>query len=79
MAGKPVVFGPHMENFAPLAKGLLLEKGAIQVGDVDSFERAVTQLLQDNAARECLVRNARQVLSKHEGATARTAALVHEL
>jgi 3-deoxy-D-manno-octulosonic-acid transferase len=79
LAGKPVVFGPHMENFAPLAKGLLLKKGAIQVGDIDSFERAVAELLRDNAARERLVQNAREVLSKHEGATARTAALVHEL
>jgi 3-deoxy-D-manno-octulosonic-acid transferase len=79
LAGKPVVFGPHMENFAPLAKGLLLEKGAIQVGDIDSFERAIAELLRDNAARERLVQNAREVLSKHEGATARTAALVHEL
>jgi 3-deoxy-D-manno-octulosonic-acid transferase len=79
LAGKPVVFGPHMENFAPLAKGLLLKKGAIQVGDIDSFERAIAELLRDNAARERLVQNAREVLSKHEGATARTAALVHEL
>ena len=31
IAGKPVVFGPHMENFATLAKALVLKKGAIQV------------------------------------------------
>jgi 3-deoxy-D-manno-octulosonic-acid transferase len=79
LAGKPVVFGPHMENFAPLAKGLLSKKGAIQVGDIDSLERAVAGLLQDNAARQRLVQNAREVLDKHEGATARSAALVHEL
>src|SRR5947208_1073730 len=35
MAGKPVVFGPHMENFATLAKALVLKKGAIQVRDAD--------------------------------------------
>jgi 3-deoxy-D-manno-octulosonic-acid transferase len=79
LAGKPVVFGPHMENFAPIAKGLLLKRGAIQVGDIDSFERTIAELLQDSAARECLVQNAREVLSKHEGATARTAAVVYEL
>jgi 3-deoxy-D-manno-octulosonic-acid transferase len=31
LAGKPVVFGPHMENFAALAKSLVEQNGAIQV------------------------------------------------
>src|SRR5581483_11002364 len=41
MAGKPVVFGPHMENFATLAKALVSQKGAIQVQDIDSLERTI--------------------------------------
>jgi len=79
MAGKPVVFGPHMENFATLAKALVLKKGAIQVGDVDSLERTISELLRDSEARKRLVQNAHDVLSKHHGATARAAALIHEL
>ena len=79
LAGKPVVFGPHMENFATLAKTLVSNAGAIQVGDADSLERAIANLLRDSEARQHLVHNAHTALSEHEGATARTAALVHKL
>ena len=79
LAGKPVVFGPHMENFATLAEALVSEKGAIQVRDSDSLERAIVELLLDSEVRQRLVRNAHEVLATHQGATARAAALVHDL
>jgi 3-deoxy-D-manno-octulosonic-acid transferase len=79
MVGKPVVFGPYMENFATLAKGLVSRKGAIQVHDIDSLERTIAWLLRDSEARQRLVQRAREVLSEHQGATARAAALIHEL
>jgi 3-deoxy-D-manno-octulosonic-acid transferase len=79
MAGKPVVFGPHMENFATLAKTLVSQKGAIQVRDADSLELTIAELLRDSEARQRLVQRAREVLSSHQGATARAAALIHEL
>jgi 3-deoxy-D-manno-octulosonic-acid transferase len=79
LAGKPVLFGPHMENFATLAKVLVSQQGAIQVRDADSLERAIVELLRDTEARQRLVQNAREVLSAHQGATARAASLVHEL
>jgi len=79
IAGKPVVFGPHMENFATLAKALVLKKGAIQVPDMDSLELTIAELLHDREACQRLVQRAREVLSEHQGATARTAALIHDL
>jgi 3-deoxy-D-manno-octulosonic-acid transferase len=79
MVGKPVVFGPHMENFATLAKALVSKKGAIEVHDIDSLERTIAWLLRDSEARQRLVQSAREVLSMHQGATARAAALIHEL
>ena len=77
-AGKPVVFGPHMENFASLAKRLVSSNGAIQVADIDSLGRAVAELLGDEDARKHLVQNAGAALIEHQGATARAATLVHE-
>jgi 3-deoxy-D-manno-octulosonic-acid transferase len=77
-AGKPVVFGPHMENFAMLAKRLVSNNGAIQVADSESLEGAVAELLRDGDARKGLVRNARAALNEHQGATARAAGLVRE-
>ena len=79
LAGKPVVFGPHMENFATLAKTLVLSNAAIQVNDAESLERTVGELLRDSEARQRLVKNARAALGEHEGATTRAATLIHEL
>jgi 3-deoxy-D-manno-octulosonic-acid transferase len=79
LAGKPVIFGPHMENFATLAKTLVSKNGAIQVSDIDSLERAVDNLLRDSETRKRLVQSAREVLNQHHGATARAAALIADL
>ena len=79
LAGKPVVFGPHMENFATLAKTLVSKNAAMQVNDTDSLERAVGELLRDSESRQLLVKNAHAALNEHKGGTARTAKLVHEL
>ena len=79
LAGKPVIFGPHMENFATLAKTLISKNGAIQVSDIDSLERAVDNLLRDSETRQRLVQSAREVLNQHRGATARAAALIADL
>jgi 3-deoxy-D-manno-octulosonic-acid transferase len=78
-AGKPIIFGLHMENFATLAKALVSNSGAIQVRDADALEQAAEKLLHDSEARQHLVQNAREVLNRHRGATARTAALIAEL
>jgi 3-deoxy-D-manno-octulosonic-acid transferase len=79
LAGKPVIFGPHMENFATLAKTLVSKNGAIQVSDIDSLERAVDNLLRDSETCQRLVQSAREVLNQHRGATARAAALIADL
>jgi 3-deoxy-D-manno-octulosonic-acid transferase len=79
LAGKPVVFGPHMENFATLAKTLVSNNAAMQVNDADSLERTVGELLRDSESRQRLVGNAYAALNEHKGGTARTAKLVHEL
>jgi 3-deoxy-D-manno-octulosonic-acid transferase len=79
MARKPVVFGPHMENFRSMAGTLVSKAGAIQIHDVESLERAIKDLLGDSEARHRLVRNARDVLDQHRGATARAAKLIVNL
>lgn len=76
IAGKPVVFGPHMENFASLAEALLQTDAAIQIQDEDELSAAVAELLRDSARRSQLVENAGRVLAHHRGATQRTAELL---
>ena len=79
LAGKPVIFGPHMENFAALARSLLLHGAAIQVETAEALQQKVAELLRDEWARAALVENAQRVLAQHRGATARTAALLMKL
>jgi 3-deoxy-D-manno-octulosonic-acid transferase len=79
VAGVPVIFGPHMENFARLAEHLIAKNGAIEVRNVSEFETAAGKLLRAPEARRLLVENARQVLTEHRGATVRTARLIVDL
>ena len=68
LAGKPVLFGPHMENFAALATALVTQHGAIQVNSATELRRAMASLLADPERREQLVQNARKVLDTHRDA-----------
>jgi 3-deoxy-D-manno-octulosonic-acid transferase len=79
LAGKPVLFGPHMENFRALAEALIQRGGAIQVSSATELRRTMTHLLANPDERKKMVENARQVLETHRGATARTAQLVVDL
>ncbi|HME89587.1 MAG TPA: glycosyltransferase N-terminal domain-containing protein [Chthoniobacterales bacterium] len=79
IAGKPVLFGPHMENFAVLADALVNQGGAARINSATELRRAVSSLLAHPNDREKMVENARKVLDKHRGATARTARLIVDL
>ena len=78
-AGKPVLFGPHMENFSALAQALVANNAAVQVRDPNSLQQQIAWLLRDREAALRLVANAQAVLARHNGATARTASLVLNL
>lgn len=79
LAGKPVLFGPHMENFSTLAKSLVANEAAIQIDDPNALQEKIAWLLRDRSAALRLVANAQAVLARHSGATARTAMLVMKL
>lgn len=71
-AGKPVLFGPHMENFTPLVDLLLRHQGAMQVRGFDELETQVDALLHSPSKASDLARNGQQALQVHAGATRRT-------
>jgi 3-deoxy-D-manno-octulosonic-acid transferase len=79
LAGKPVLFGPHMENFSALAEALITNKAAVQVSDPNSLHQQIAWLLRDRDAALRLVANAQAVLARHSGATVRTAKLLVSL
>jgi 3-deoxy-D-manno-octulosonic-acid transferase len=71
MAGKPVVFGPHMENFEPLVGLLLGCEGAVQVGCLEELAAALMPLLSDSEARNRIALAGGTALRKHQGAIER--------
>lgn len=75
-AGKPVLFGPHMENFESLATQLLCAAGAFQVADRHELQERIADLLTDQGKRDHMSARARALLLTHQGAARRTAELV---
>jgi 3-deoxy-D-manno-octulosonic-acid transferase len=73
LAQKPVVCGPHMENFRFLVKELVAENGIKQLASETDLFPTLDQLLADPAAANRMVKRAESVLAQHDGATARTA------
>ena len=72
LAQKPVLFGPHMENFTPLIDLLLKKKGAQQVADFSELESACLMLLQNPAKAAQMGQSGQKALQTHEGATQRS-------
>ena len=79
LADRPVVFGPHMENFAALAHALVVHGAARQPNDQLGLTTTLEELFRDPEERARLVAAARGVLAPHRGATARSAALLEKL
>jgi len=76
LAGRPAVFGAHMENFSSLVRQFLAAGGAIQVRDEEELLQAVEPLLADPALGATLAGKARGVLRAHQGANQRAAELL---
>jgi len=76
LARKPVICGPHMENFKFLVEELVREKGILQLADDSALEPAIEHLLTTPKAASELVANSDRVLAQHRGAAARAAAFI---
>jgi 3-deoxy-D-manno-octulosonic-acid transferase len=74
--GKPVVFGPNMQNFADIVRSFLANDAAVQVKDQAELEKAVATLLADPARREELGRHASKVVHDNRGAIERTVDMI---
>ncbi len=75
LAGKPLVFGPHMENFEPLASRLAAAGGALGFTPPEALPHAIRRALDPQTARG-LTREASLALDRHDGATRRVIALL---
>jgi 3-deoxy-D-manno-octulosonic-acid transferase len=70
IAGKPLVFGPHMENFQPLAGRLLINNAAFTAADENELATTI-RVASDPVRTTEMTGRARRILIPHEGATRR--------
>jgi 3-deoxy-D-manno-octulosonic-acid transferase len=77
--GKPIVFGPHMQNFAEIARTFLENGAAIQVQSGRELERVVRELLGDPVTRARLGAAARALVEANRGARTRSLAAIAQL
>jgi 3-deoxy-D-manno-octulosonic-acid transferase len=70
--GKPIVFGPHMENFAEIAAAFLAHQAAVQVPDAAALTTTIVRLVGDSVERARLGAAARALVEANRGAKERT-------
>ncbi len=69
---KPVLFGPHMNNFKEIARLVLFAAGGRQVDDLEELTAALRDLFGDREQRRRMGRAGHALIERHTGATART-------
>lgn len=73
---KPIVFGPHMFNFALIAERLVQEGGALQVANEEELLREVGNLLADPGRLNTMGNKAYDVFRMNRGAVEKTLAVI---
>jgi 3-deoxy-D-manno-octulosonic-acid transferase len=74
--GRPVLIGPHTFNFTEATQLAVAAGAAIQVADPKELAGALATLLGDSPRRERMGAAGRSLMLQHQGATARTVALL---
>ncbi|MCC7374353.1 MAG: hypothetical protein IT581_06840 [Verrucomicrobiales bacterium] len=77
-AKRPIIFGPHMQNFRDIAQRFVDANAARQVQDTEDLERTLDELLSDDARRAALGARALQVVESNRGALDRTVHMILE-
>ena len=77
--GKPIVFGPYMQNFAEIAGAFLDHEAAIQVRNARELETVLLELLGDPVRRAGLGAAARALVEANRGARGKTMSAIAQL
>lgn len=73
---KPVLFGPHMGNFADVAREMKQSGGGIEVQGREDLVREISGLLKDRGKAESMGRIAHGIVERDRGVMERSIALV---
>ena len=79
MFGKPIVFGPHMQNFKEIADAFLANDAAIQVQSDRELDEVLLALVTDSVRRARLGAAARALVEANRGANTKTLEVIGAL
>lgn len=77
--GKPVVFGPFMEDFAEISRDLVAVGGAGRVRDEEDLCSALSRLLSDPATREGAGCRGQELVASRRGVTGAHLAVIRRI
>ncbi len=77
--GKPIVFGPHMQNFKEIADAFLSNDAAVQVPSDRELDETLLALVTDSVRRARLGAAARALVEANRGAKDKTLQVIGEL
>ncbi|HTM31806.1 MAG TPA: 3-deoxy-D-manno-octulosonic acid transferase [Vicinamibacterales bacterium] len=77
--GKPIVIGPHMDNFREIADAFVAAGAALRLDDEGDLEPALVELLGDPVRRARLGAAARALVEANRGAKDKTMAALEAL
>ena len=77
--GKPIVFGPHMQNFKEIADAFVAQDAGVQVHGARGLEDALLALLTDPVRRARLGAAARALVESNRGAKDKSLAAIAQL
>jgi 3-deoxy-D-manno-octulosonic-acid transferase len=77
--GKPIVFGPHMQNFKEIAETFLTNDAAVQVQSDRELDDTLVALVTDPVRRAGLGAAARALVEANRGAKEKTLAVIADL
>ena len=77
--GRPVIFGPHMQNFAEIAAAFVASDAGVRVGSEGEFEEQVLALMADPVRRTQLGAAARALVESNRGAKDKTLVVLDAL
>jgi 3-deoxy-D-manno-octulosonic-acid transferase len=77
--GKPIIFGPHMQNFAEIARAFLDNGAGIEVNTDRELETVLLELMGDPVRRASLGAAARALVEANRGARARSLEAIAQL
>jgi len=77
--GKPIVFGPHMQNFQEIADAFVANGAAVQVQSEHQLDEALLGFVTDPVRRARLGAAARALVEANRGAKDKTLAVITDL